>query len=530
MLRFEKAKDFFNGNQRIELIHSDLDLSELHNYPELGIFDVRTFLVFQKKQTTDMAYGPVNEIFNMLSIEEQTLVAKTILLMSAKIREDDESYGIDPVTEVVRYCGTLLKRLNDEIKLCRLLETYVRDFVNIADMSDAGSHPNDREDLTFVQEEAILITAISILCKMFSPIIGSFIYKYSGYISSKDKESIIGTIYTELFESEYKDLINKLNHYINRLVYNKVKDDISSHQRGLTPAIMARNIFAILTTKKFVIIDLHRHDGNIIKYIASFAKSYIDSQIKNGQTTAMIKPFDNPKESDVVTVVEDSNNSRVETESRPSKKPADVVPIANVSAAWAVENEIKINNIDKEFITNIFNWYMDNYKQMTPISTLIISNYFGPVIGGGTSVYLLNEINAIKLASILQLVSMQNKYENIAHALTMYCSIEDRVSDTEDFRFQNSWRSSVEYIDCKRTITNAFGMTSWDTKLRDMATMLTQKNYIYHTAPDIWKIGGYKVNNDRIFNNYSELMREVLIMMRTLWEQRSMMQDVLNTI
>jgi len=143
MLRFEKAKDFFSGNQKIELIHSDIDLGDTAHHPELCVFDVRTFLVFQKKQSTDMAYGPVNEIFAMLSNKEQSLVAQTILLMSAKIREDNDNYGIDPVTDVVNYCGDLLSTLNKEIKLCRLLETYVRDCINIADMSDAGSHPND---------------------------------------------------------------------------------------------------------------------------------------------------------------------------------------------------------------------------------------------------------------------------------------------------------------------------------------------------------------------------------------------------
>lgn len=518
MLQFVPCENFWQGNPRIQMEYGDFPMESLEVHPELGIFNVRTYAVFQKKLSVDMAYKHVNAFLATLDIDIQRNIANAITLMNAYILDDEHT----DVNDVLDYCAPLLDILDKDTNLCDRIEKYTRANIVISDMSDAGSHPQDRVDLTFVQEEAVVITAIMVLCKLISPVIGSFIHKYSVYVGNKNKENYACAIFRDLFERKYRELVNKIMHYVTRLVTNKSRDDAVIHCKGFTPQSTARCITSNLFTKKSVSIDLDRPDGNVIKYIASCIKSHVESQQKSGNVATLIKMFDDPKDGETTAAVEESNNSRIETESKPSRKPADCIPIAKMAAQWAVKKTIEEYNFDIDRLTEVLKWYKDNPTVVNPITTYIVSSYYGPDICGGKSVYLLDASLTAQLAAVLQMAAMESGCIHLAHVLTMTCSMDDRVSTLEDFKFTTAWRASPEYAECRKCISSAFGMVTWDSKLKDVVAMLTQKNYIYHTAPAIWEMQETKNLNGTVFTEYLPFMLELMVLIRKLWVKRSL--------
>lgn len=513
MLRFKEADDFFNGNPYIQMTYRDFDLPAIDTYPNLAFYNVFTFAIFRKQRDIAMCYAHVNLFLKSLSLDIQKTIAESFTLCNAFIQDDTH---ID-VDETVDYCKDVLDTMEKETNICDLIENYTRENVYTPDMSDAGTHPQDREDLTFGREEAIIMSALFITMKLFNPIIGQFIYKYGPVLGNKFKERMVASIFTPIFKRKYRKLIEKINHYAERLVSNKIKKgDANMHYKGYTVANIASLASDILLVKKSASIDLTKQDGYIIKFVASCIKSLTESLQKSSVSSLLVKTFDNPKENDSSSIVEESNSSRIETESRPSKKPADTMALAVNSVKRIIPEIINKYGLDRDLINSVFMWYRDNPVILTPMSVYIVTCYYGLEING-KNIDMVNPTWVIKLAAILQILAMKGNCVNLAHALTLSSSIEDRTSTALDFKFMNAWKSSAEYMACKKIIPNSFGLVQWDSQLKKIANHLTKKNFIYHTAPLIYEINNLENTNGQIFNNNLGLMTELLAFVRAQW-------------
>lgn len=525
MLKLVEADDFYEGNQTIQLQISGFEIPLLNEHPELGIFNVKAYFVFTKLRTTEMAYKHVNNLLSHLSIDKQTQIASALIMMNGLLRE--EAFDTDDLSETLDACGTILDDLDQEINLCTDIENYVKTgIIKISDMSTAGSGPHHRVDMTFIQSEAETITALTILSKLMSLIVGEFIYRHSGIVNIQYKESWAASIYTKLYTRRYQAVIQKISHYVRNLVgNNKSRADADVHYRGLTPERTASLIEAGLSTKKYVSIDLDKNDGNVIKYIASCIKSTIENQQKSGGNQANVKLFNDPIDGDVISGNEETNSSRIEIESTASYKPVVAPPVANFAVKWVIKKMLNDENIDVALYEESCEFYKNNPMLINPITIFILATYFGPDIGGGKSIYLLEAPLTIRLAALLQLIAARQGAINCAHMVTMKISADDRLGQPTDFTFSNAWRSSPEYIECRKKISSGFGEINWDTRLRDIATTLTSKTFSYHTAPCVWEMMGKPNLNNTIFNDPLSFMLELLTLVKTLWIERSKLND-----
>lgn len=520
MIKFVASDDFLEGNPSIIMTYSGFDLPIVDEHPELAVFNVFTFAIFRKQRSIDMCYGPVNQILENIPLNKQKIIAQTFVLCNAYIKDDE---NIDP-EKCVEYCAKIINAMEQETNICQDIDKYTRENVYMPDMSDAGTHPQDREDLTFCREEAIINAALFIFMKMFNPVIGQFIHKYGVLLGNKYKERMASSMFTPIYRRHYQSLIVKLIHYTERLVYNKLKDDANIHYTGYTVASIALLAADTLFVKKSASIDLNRKDSFIIRFEASCIKSFVESLQKSSKKTSNVKIFDNPKDSDTSSIVEESNSSRIETESRPSKKPVDTVALAHNAAKTVISETVNEFNLDRDNVVSTFMWYRDNPVVTTILSTYILACYYGGKING-KNILLLNNVSTVKLAAILQIIAMKDGCPNIAHALTLSTSLGERVSTQADFAFMNAWKSSPEYIACKKTITSSLGLLSWDTQLKNIAAQLTQKNFIYHTAPQIYDINGSANLNGKVFGDIYGLMIELLVFTLKMWNLNSYQGD-----
>lgn len=518
MLYIQAVQDFSTTNALVELVYSGFDIPEIDEWPELNLFDVRTFTVFTKyPDGPSRAYNPVNEFFTTLTIEEQKEIATSFAIMHCDIMlgKDDAS----DVTTVVDNIGEVIDQLDIRLNLCdRLVDFVEHSSIPISDMEDAGKRAQDTKPMTFVREEGVIVTSICVLMKMLSPITGVFIAKYTHVIDNKYKEIHTQTIMTKLFTRKYYDLIVKFNRYVTRLVETKISITPTAIFGGCTLDSVARLTIDMILVKKFAGVNLYEADGNIIKYVASCCGSNVESSSKNASATNAVKIISDPTDMDQ----DEGNQSRLESESRQSAKTADFPILISIAAKHQCKKVIEMEEIDAELIERTFAYYRANTVFVNPITECAVATYYGADLGGGAGIFLLQAPVMSQLAAVLQILCVQRDAPMLGHVLTANCPATDKIPDSADCVFMNQWKSTLEYQECKRILPAGFGEKEWDTKLKDIALFLTTKTLTYNTAPAVWELCDVQVRNGKTITDQLEIMVELMRFIKIIYKKRSL--------
>lgn len=538
MLQFVEHDQFYEGNPSIILNWDGFEIPICDEKPELKVFNVKTFYTFIKNRSTVTLCRPVNDFFATLSVDDQREIASTMVMCNVLLKQQ-ANLPQDVYDVILPECSDLVNELDLAIDLSPKVQAFIDKCIQekimpMADMSTAGQRPQDREDMTFYEAEAKIITGLTLLSKIFAPLTGEFIYRHTALINGTSKETFAIRIFSQILKRRFNDIMQKLTYYIGRLVTNKAKNDIALHYRGYTPEYTARIVTDTIFVKKFVSIDLYKPDGSTIKYIASCSKSFVESQSKNGSYIYNIKVFADPKDGDAMVGNEETNSSRVEMEATSSRKPAVVQPLADYGAHWIVESYLKSGEIDVDMFHQALDYYNDYPMLLTPISLIVLGNYFGPELGGGKSIYLVEARNMARLTTLMQCITVKQKSKYLVHALTMGVSVNERVGDITDFTFTNSWKASVAYTDLRKAVTPGYGEITWDQVLKNINQMLTSKPLIYHTAPAIWD-GIRKENNlsreeypnkdGTLYTDRYELMLEIMELFKSVWKEHKLPEE-----
>lgn len=518
MLAFVPVDDFSSVNPVIEMKWSGLNIDGADQIrPEMCLFQVKTFASFTREENNGpgMAYGPVNDFLTTVSthIQEQIVFA---FLQMQMIIEDGQPDASD-IIDVEDNLGEVIDNLDKATNLFDLIEEYIRKGnIPISDMSDAGTRIQDSIEMTFVEDEAITITTIAVLMKLLSPIIGVFIAKYTHVIDNEFKEGHAQCIMTKFFSRKCKVIIERLDFYINRLIEGKLKNNPTTVWNGRTLDRSTRVTMDTIITKRFVGVDLYRKDGNIVKYIASCCRSSAEPHISAANAVKIISdPVDLEKK-------DEGNTSRIEAESRQTETTADVPILIRVAANRLWQTVIEKEELDRDVVEAAIAFYKRNPVTINPISVYLLSSYFGPDLGGGESIFHLNNQLMSCLTAVLQVLSIKNGASYICHILTANCSVDNRANVPSDFVFVNSWRSTGAYVECKKVFPSGFGEKEWDSKLKQISQYLIQKNIYYATAPSIWDYAQLEMQNGKLFTDYLNLMTEIMQFVRVLFRNRSM--------
>lgn len=528
MLRFVEHENFYTGTPLIKMEYDGFKLDLAEQYPALTEYNVKSYYIFLKNRDTSVAYDIINAFLKTMTVEEHEEIANAIVLMKGLMMEELEiDADMKKVDEITDTCGDVIDELEKNINFCdRALEWIYGGAIPIADMSNAGSGPHHSVDMTFKRDEAAVIMSILILGKLLTVIFGEFILRFGHLINPQFIESVAYSMYTPLYRRKFPDLIQKVEFYINSLVVNKTKSDPGVHYQGFTPEMTTRKILADFFVKKAGSINLNRPDGNVIKYLASCTKSFIDSQQKNSNNKQIVKTFLDPKsDGDAIGSSEETNSSRMEIESTASRKPMFGPPVSRFAAKWMINHVLTTEGIDRDMYEESYLFYKNNPVTISPITQFLLATYFGPDIGGGASIYNLDAPLALQLAALLQILAAKTGATEMAHVLTMKISSEDRIGQSSDFTFANAWRASPEYAACRKRVSNGFGEINWDVQLRKIVDTLTSKTFIYHTSPVVWEIIGQENGNGTSFNEPLMFMLQTLVLIDNLWTQRSIEDD-----
>jgi hypothetical protein len=516
MLHFEPVDGFSSQNPYIRMVCGGFEIPDLPGIEELMLFNIRTFSAFTTRRREydpesgdigtgpEVAYDPVNHFLRSFTVEEHEKIAYAFLESHLLIRNGaDDASDIEEVEDKV---GDILDRLDREINLCKRTETYVKDCIPVAKMDDAGSRPQDTPEMTFHHDEAVLVTAIAVFMKLISPIMGAFIFKYSKVIDNEYKESHARAILTKLHSRTYQQLLLKLHRYLTKLVSGYHKGDATAMYNGNTLARAARHAVDTAVVKRLVCVSLHKEDGNIIKYLACCGTGAADSQQKNIAANNAAKIITDPVDQEK----DEGNTSRMEAESRQSAKTADTPIIISVVANNVWKKVARDEEIDPEMLESARAYYRRNPVIIHDISLYLLSMYYGPMIGGGSGISMLNAAVVSDMAATFQFILASSGSATLAHILTANLTETPRESQPSDLIFNNAWQNAFEYTECKKLLPAGFGEKEWNAKLKNIASTLVQRTMTYNTAPAVWEMIGTEGKNGVAIHDFQKIMIDLM--------------------
>lgn len=513
-MRFEKIVEGTKSLIRLNL--GDLKLHDFNYDPKFLDFKIETYVVLHANKPQyqwDWVFGKVHEFLDSLPIKEQEAFAKMIIYMHCcvvdKLNMDAELVPAK-VVELETELNKVLESFDKEFDLMPQLLKFTQENIKISVFPNAGERPQDRVEMTFYPDEVIALTSVALLCKMMTPIIGTFIESCKKRLDNIFREIHCVAIFKDILTNRYPALIDKLQHYLEQINKKQLsKINITHVFYGCTPNTIPQYIYAVLLTRKFITVDLMKPDGNLMTYVISCAREATQTQYNSSSFPSMIKdiilPNSNRKESD-----DDGNSSILEAESKSSIKTADFPLIMEAGVKQLCERFIDENELDAEMIEAADAYYNTNHVSLDVNNTYIFGIVYSSALGGAKSIEYLNGLSVNKLTAMLQAYFIKQGYFNLVNLISAVNTGRIKTLQTgPDNQLKAIWSNSEEYKTCQTKWPLTVGNLGWSTGLQQLVDTITTRMFVYNTAPSIWEALNHEILNGQPYQVSEEISKDI---------------------
>lgn len=504
--------------------------------PEIH-FRLETF----KDLSRDLELGeeilrPLNIFLKGIPFDKQealyTFYAKARLLL--------DELNAQTFAQVTQELETITTELFTKTRLDWDLKVYVdNSSIPFPDLSHAGQRAHDTKEMTFHLPEYKELTAISLMCKIMSPIWGEYFRIVNSDMTDEiNKEKFCyDMLLITLRDGAFKAVIEKLRNYVAKST-NTVLNQQAKHaspvqspvkftqsKNGFGEARFLDLVFAVIFARKMVIFNVYRHrsltretQSDIMNYISSNITATANSKISAMRTSThemiRIDPKDSRSEQDNVTF--NDNNSRT------SKVPGDSVIAASIGAQLEAERLIGILGIPKKVYEPMTKYYCKNTIVPNPLADMVMSCMYEEALGGSICLEYLDAKRYELLLSIAQIYAIKNNCHDVAHLLSCTTSTERNL--TIHAPIQMNYKTMAEYTECVRTFSGSAEkhVPSWRrqreakakdvervsiaTQIVDIISWLVSYDHYYNSPNALWLVDEREsqMNGDVI--DYSDLI------------------------
>lgn len=498
-----------NNTSGIQLCYENIDIPDVS--PALLIFKTDSYFDFYKEaKYEDLTFGPVNSFLKTLPKEYYKFIVLTFIKIHQDIlaeMKDVESYN-NTLTEI----GNTIAMLEQTTNLGSYMYSYTLEHIKIDDMSEMGTGSHHTKEMTFDQTEITVLTSIVLFCKLLCPIFAEIFAKGKQFSVAGLREADCASILTATFQSKYKAIILKYSGYVEKLTGKILPDDCISAYHGIVSDSLETKQKALILVKRFVIEDIN--SGNIAAAITSSSRNGSKSAYDNAKAKTIVQARKPPDQ----TNEEEGNVSRLETESKPAKHPADL-PIMIKHQTEAIWNKYVVEyNLDIALIMSAYHFYKNNVVVPSELARYMLTNYFGEDFSGGQSIMYVKLDMTLKLLATLQLLLLQKGYIALAHALTMEdtCTQKEVFTDDET-RLLHGWQLEPAIRACKAIFPPGFGESDWDTKLKEVIEALIKTKYNYRLAPCYRELVPYYDSTEH-FSELKDTITQMALLLKVVYE------------
>lgn len=477
---------------------SELDIPDKEKLDPLLTFAINTYVKLNRPKVVgdtvittddswDVTFGSVNIFFNTLSVEQRTIVAKTIIMLHSDVQEFMVNKEMIELNLLMQGLGDKLNQLDLEIDLCAKLRLFVIENVPVGLFKGAGKREQDSDELTFYPDDVLDLLTITLLCKMLCPLFGTIMKFVAKRIDNKLKETQCVAIFTKLLMRKYPKLIVKLMNYIQHTIKACSNESMTALINGHDAYSLSYYMYATLLIRQFVNVNLGVRNGNIMVYIIVSVKravaTFNSTILKNPTYTR--KPMS-------VKGDDEGNQAQIEVDSMTSKKMCDVPALIACAVPQAIRNHLNLFQIDTDTFDKCHTYYKKHPLIPTTTNKYLNSMFYSQDFGGGRGILMLHGPEYMKITTALQLIIFQLdvNYAELAHFMSAVPAVTGSLETSIDDSIMTlSTGSSYSYKNCKerfeRTAYGARGR-EWENHISRFVDDLKNTKYIYNTAPWIW--------------------------------------------
>lgn len=465
-------------------------------------------------------FAPANRFFTTLSDKELLYIVATLMeanqvitefsnyLMDSKISGDRTDLKVR-IQNVGDKLDDLVVKLDNTIDLYnRIFDFCIRN-IKIFKLKNAGERAQDSPDMTFYSDEIDHFTAVSLLCKILSPIMGAYIecFNSSNFENKCTKEIYCAHMLDSIMEKHEATaaLMEKLDYYIRRTLhadkrvgFNRKDDDnarFTQSFNGYTPSVAVLQTKSTLLTKRLVTVnldDLPKGIGSYIYSNISNSKRYSsNSQKQNNTVRGMLDPSDSDYDDD------QSNSSILEASSVVSHQTNDYKDVISFSAEIAKGRFCAHHDLDINLVNDFTNYYRIHQVRLQPINNYLLGLIFGSYICGAKSVEMLTPHYLNMLTAMAQLWLCQHNYYEIAILMSADRSSNLRTTSTGQLAvIKASWDRSSSFKNCDARLVYRNKSLKWSTSLGKIVDDIIAHNYRYNLPPGLVELIKHSISED----------------------------------
>lgn len=517
---YEKIVDKANNNKyKIFLNLENLNLTLTQNGNEdlinellmFGEFTARPSKNRSKSEIWDNVFTPVNRFLKLLDDNDLFLYASTMLHMHYEIAIQLKSNDrVSPINshDIIQLEQTLdseLLELDKKMDLCNRLIEFATESFPVNNGVQSGERPQDTNLKTIHHDEYIQLLALAVLCRLVFPI---FTYFRSICEKRLDNQlidyhcaAILRSTINEHWELLDTKLRTKIEGPISKLAHGR-KKKLSNTYNAHTADIILETLYAIILTRRITSVNLYSEEDNLVTYIyntsCSHAKSLGSGSSKEQAAAIILGPEDRE------IVEDDGNTSVLETESQTSTTTADY-PIIIDLAIEDLNTFVEKYELDQENIEAAQEFYLLNPITVTPLNSFLLSIVFGNYICGARTVESMTNKNLAFVIPILQEFFINQGYDSLVDlvSLKQTSSIKPSYNEQDNILI-STYESTDNYIECDKLFHDfQIGDIGWSTQIKNIVSNITQRYYLYNTAPVFYdELNNAKASDSTIVNGH----------------------------
>lgn len=443
----------------------DENNKNLEGYPDI-IFSMRTYEKISKDKkddvdnTGDQILLPINLFFGTLSLSDQKELYGMYLFCKkeiARITMDNKRVVQDTLRDKLY---TTIQNLN----LPEKMVSFCKDprFI-YPDLSQVGTGAHHSKEKTFLIDDYIEITAISILSKLMVPIWGEFIKQLGQIeITNNQREALAFDLIVPVLEDgAFERIYSKLSYFLTASVSDIRKATDKKTMGGTTTSyIVTHNgvddqtfdtiVMATIVVKRMATYECFtkRREGNVpnaMVYIDDGIKKTADSRIKAMRNTMDAMPRRPLPQHD-----QEDNSSILDHASKTSKKPIDV-PIFVTTAVqnWELPKLLEDTETPMNVYESAGDFYSSSPFDVSPLCQATVATFIGTRFGGSKCLGYLPPVLYQKLVVILQIFLIKRGMVNLAALISSKTSAApiDAATNPLSIRISANLKSE-EYLRC----------------------------------------------------------------------------------
>lgn len=444
----------------------------------------------------DAQFLSVNNFLATLG-QDDVYVVRTFYLSAKKqlLRISVENYR-----EVVATIALEVSNMAFKIGLLPRLQSYVVDAkLPIPESArNIVMRPQDTNEMTFRYPEYVQLTAISLLCKMMSPVWGDFVSRVENkIIDNVNKETFCLAMIESLVEnSDLGPVYDKLSNYLEKVAESEARRMQGSTANknevrfltafgGFSSVRLYKTIYAIIFVKKFANVDLLQQTCDLMKYINVSINATFKARL-----SAFRKPNTQARSEIQTSDADRDNASYLEHESRPSAVTADTPVLIRMGVRAVIPMLLKKYTIARANYDEAVAYFRRFMVTPTPFNRMVLSLMFGRHIGGAAGLRYLKMDVYLELVALAQLVLAQRNESELAHLLsaTVPSKPKDEMGTSADLSIASNMATSSVYRQVVQLYPTKVEGKSVTSHLDALREWVTDYHHYYNTPPVVAQI------------------------------------------